>query len=74
MPTDQEIADAGQKVFEMFGACGEAPDDTKVGKEADKVAGTPGETAQRTRHQVSKRRNSTCRPVPRCPDGAAKRF
>jgi hypothetical protein len=21
-PTDQEIADAGQKLFEMFGACG----------------------------------------------------
>jgi hypothetical protein len=36
-PTDQEIADAGQKLFEMFGACGEAPDDTAVGKEADKA-------------------------------------
>jgi hypothetical protein len=35
MPTDQEIAEAGQKVFEMFGACGEAPDDVKVGEEAD---------------------------------------
>ena len=37
MPTDQEIADAGQKLFEMFGACGEAPDDVKVGQEADKA-------------------------------------
>jgi hypothetical protein len=37
MPTDQEIADAGQKLFEMFGACGEAPDDAKLGKEADKT-------------------------------------
>jgi len=35
MPTDQEIAEAGQKVFEMFGACGEAPDDVKLGKQAD---------------------------------------
>jgi len=35
MPTDQEIADAGQKVFEMFGACGEAPDDIKLGQQAD---------------------------------------
>ena len=30
MPTDQEIADAGQKLFEGFGACGEAPDDVAV--------------------------------------------
>ncbi|GIH02064.1 hypothetical protein Rhe02_01310 [Rhizocola hellebori] len=37
MPTDQAIAEAGQKVFEMFGACGEAPDDVKVGKQADKA-------------------------------------
>ena len=36
MPTDQEIADAGQKLFEMFGACGEAPDDIALGKKADK--------------------------------------
>jgi hypothetical protein len=36
-PTDQEIADAGQKLFEMFGACGEAPDDTTVGEEADRA-------------------------------------
>ena len=36
-PTDKQIADAGQKVFEMFGACGEAPDDVKVGKQADKA-------------------------------------
>jgi hypothetical protein len=37
MPTDKEIADAGQKLFEMFGACGEAPDDVKLGKDADKA-------------------------------------
>lgn len=36
-PTDQEIAEAGQRLFEMFGACGEAPDDRAVAEEADKA-------------------------------------
>ncbi|MEU7868709.1 hypothetical protein [Dactylosporangium sp. NPDC049140] len=32
-----EIEAAGQKVFEMFAACGAAPDDVAVGEEADRA-------------------------------------
>ncbi|WP_162907107.1 hypothetical protein [Allorhizocola rhizosphaerae] len=35
MATEKEIAAAGDKLFEMFGACGEAPDDVEVGRQAD---------------------------------------
>ena len=33
--TEEKIAAAGDKLFEMFGACGEAPDDVEVGRQAD---------------------------------------
>lgn len=32
---DNEIAAAGQRVFELFAACAADPDDAEVGKEAD---------------------------------------
>jgi hypothetical protein len=32
---EEKISAAGDKLFEMFGACGEAPDDVKVGQRAD---------------------------------------
>ena len=36
-PTDEQINAAGEKVFEMFGACGAAPDDVAVGRAADEA-------------------------------------
>ncbi|WP_169437539.1 hypothetical protein [Longispora albida] len=36
--TEQErIEAAGQKVFEMFGACAAAPDDKELGRQADEA-------------------------------------
>ena len=32
-----DIEAAGQKVFEMFGACAAAPDDVELGEEADRA-------------------------------------
>jgi hypothetical protein len=34
---NDEIEAAGQRVFEMFGACAAAPDDVALGQEADRA-------------------------------------
>ena len=35
-----EVETAGQRVFELFGACAAAPDDIALGEEADRALAT----------------------------------
>jgi hypothetical protein len=34
---DNDIASAGQRLFELFGACATNPDDVEIGKAADET-------------------------------------
>lgn len=35
--SDNDIKSAGQRVFELFGACGGNPDDIEIGRAADEA-------------------------------------